>query len=92
MTEWISVDDRMPGESGCYLVNIHQGDDEKGKSDDFVIIAWYQKNNLLFVPKNIGWALLNEWYDLTLMLRNNVSQWMPIPKPVYYTHLTRPTT
>lgn len=78
---WISVNDRLPKETGTYLVNIHQENDERGESGNFVIMAWYQKNPLLFVPKEIGWILLNEWYDLTPKLRENISHWMPLPTP-----------
>ena len=81
MCNWISVKDRAPEETGTYLVNIHQEDDERGESGDFVIMAWYQKNNLLFVPEEVGWVLLNEWYDLTAVMKQYISHWMPFPKP-----------
>lgn len=79
--EWISVKDRLPEESDVYLVNIHQEDNERGESADFVITAWYQKIPLLFLPEEIGWILLNEWYDHSSVMKNYISHWMPLPEP-----------
>lgn len=76
---WISVKDRLPEETDIYLVNIHQENEESGETGDFVITAWYQKNSLLFAPKEIGWTLLNEWYDLTPTMREYISHWQPLP-------------
>ena len=81
MCDWVSVNDRLPEETGVYLVNIHQEDDERGECGDFVIMAWYQINSLLTAPKEIGWTLLNEWYDFTPQMRKDVSHWMPMPNP-----------
>lgn len=78
---WIPVRDRLPEETDIYLVNIHQKNEESGETGDFVITAWYQKNSLLFTPKEIGWTLLNEWYDLTPMMREYISHWQPLPEP-----------
>lgn len=71
----------MPVETGEYLVNIHQEDKETGERVDFVINAWYQVHELLFVPKSVGWKLLNEWANLTEQLRFDISHWMPLPPP-----------
>lgn len=79
--EWISVKDRFPESNGVYLVNIHQENDETGGCGDFVVIAWYQKIPLLSVRDSAGWLLLNEFHDLTDELREDISHWMPFPKP-----------
>lgn len=81
MAKWISVKDRLPKESGSYLVSLHQEDDELGKSSDCVLFAWYQPYNLLFFNKDIGWSLLNEFYDLSDRLRPCITHWMPLPEP-----------
>lgn len=79
MNEWISVKDRLPEESGTYLVNVHQEtEDDVG---DCVLLAWYQRNDLLFVPNSVGWLLLNEFYDLSNTLRDDITHWMPLPEP-----------
>lgn len=79
--EWISVKDRLPEETGRYLVDIHQEDDEHGESGDFVVEAWWRDVNLPFVSKSIGWTLLNEFYDLTEQLKGYITHWMPFPEP-----------
>lgn len=76
---WIPASD-PPKETGHYLVNIHQEDDESGDTSDFVLDAWYTVNGLLYVPQNIGWSLLNEWYDLTEKMRQYITHWMPLPE------------
>lgn len=78
--EWVSVDE-PPKESGHYWVNIHQKDEEKGEECDMVLDAWYQPNNILFAPKEVGWTLMNEWHDLTGQMRQYITHWMPVPYP-----------
>lgn len=78
--KWVSVDD-PPKESGHYWVNIHQKDEEKGEECDFVLDAWYQPNDLLFAPKEVGWTLMNEWHDLTGQMRQYITHWMQVPYP-----------
>ena len=78
--EWIPVSE-PPKETGHYLVNIHQEDDEKGESADFVLDAWYQVNGLLFVPDTIGWTLLNEWHGLTEQMIPFITHWTKRPEP-----------
>lgn len=79
--EWISVKDRLPKDDGNYLVNVHQEDDEIGLSGDLVTLAWYQACPLLFVPKSIGWTLLNEFYEFSDRMRDDITHWMPLPTP-----------
>ena len=78
--EWKPISE-PPKETGHYLVNIHQEDDETGEEADFVLDAWYEVNDLLFVPKTAGWTLLNEWYDLTAQMLPFVTHWMERPQP-----------
>ena len=78
--EWKPISE-PPKETGHYLVNIHQENEEKGEQADFVLDAWYQVNGLLFVPKTAGWTLLNEWYDLTAQMLPFVTHWTERPQP-----------
>lgn len=79
MSEWISVNDRLPTETGTYLVNVHQKiEDEVG---DSVLLAWYNMERPICVPENISWILLNEFYHLSDQLREYITHWMPIPEP-----------
>lgn len=79
MIEWISIEERLPTETGTYLVNVHQKiGDEVG---DSVLLAWYNTERPICVPENIGWILLNEFYHLSDQLREYITHWMPIPEP-----------
>lgn len=77
---WIPVSERLPEASGAYWVNLHQ-EDEDGNDADFCIEAWYQVNHLLFAPKEVGWQLLNEWYEFSGQMRQYISHWRPLPAP-----------
>ena len=79
--EWKPISE-PPKETGHYLVNIHQEDEEKGEQADFVLDAWYEVNGILFVPKSVGWTLLNEWYDLTAQMLPFVTHWTEKPQPL----------
>lgn len=80
-SQWISIKERMPDIEGSYLVSLHQEDDEIGESADCVLFAWYRPVKLLHCDKNIGWSLLNEFYDLTEKLRGYITHWQPLPEP-----------
>ena len=75
---WIPVTERLPEESGCYLVVVADHEDE-GKS--IVLNAWFNTNvyNLPFGKCDLGWTLLYEFYDLTDGLREYITHWMPLP-------------
>ena len=79
MSEWISVKDRLPNESGTYLVNIH-GEDETDVCD-FVTEAWYTPLPTPLFNKEVGWTILNEFYKFTTQLREQITHWMPLPEP-----------
>lgn len=80
MNEWISVKDRLPEESGIYLVNVHQEDEYR--CGDLVWEAWYNSHNLVFPPSDsIGWVLLNEFYQFSDSMRDDITHWMPLPEP-----------
>lgn len=79
--EWISVKDRLPDKDGEYLVAVYQQDEERGLSGSMVIPAWYEKCPLLFVPRDIGWHLLYEFYEFSDRLREDITHWMEFPKP-----------
>lgn len=79
MAEWISVKDRLPTESGVYLTNVHQESDIE--SSDCVLMAWYQVEKPLFAPDSVGWSLLNEFYQFSDQMRDDITHWMPLPEP-----------
>lgn len=82
MAEWISVKDRLPTESGEYIVFLHDISDEADelfKMSDQVTVAEYdaeqkifswgdswQWNMLIEHPQSYGYAL---------------AYWMPLPQP-----------
>lgn len=75
MSEWISVKDRLPGQSGEYLVLVENGDmfnaefDECcGECGEFGIWqGWYDPNTLGFVD--------SEWSTYS-----GITHWMPLPE------------
>ena len=80
---WISVKDRLPDKVGTYLVNVHEeySKDDIGESGDLVLLAWYQPNDLIYVPKSVGWSLLYEFYEFSDQMRDEITHWMPLPNP-----------
>ena len=77
MSDWISCSDRFPEESGEYLVTVRVDED-----NSIVLNAWFNKRNVVpLFNYSVGWHLLNEWYDLTNQLRDNIVAWMPYPEP-----------
>lgn len=76
---WVSVKDKLPTETGLYLVNVHQENDTE--SGDCVLEAWYRADRPLFAPDRIGWTLLNEFYQFSDTMRNDITHWMPWPEP-----------
>lgn len=77
--KWIPVSN-PPKETGHYLVNLHDEDEDRGATD-CVVDAWYQNRDMTLVPSEIGWILLNEFYHLTEQLREHITHWMPLPEP-----------
>ncbi len=78
---WISVRDALPTSVGKYLVNIHQIDEKNEDYADFAVEAWYRPIPSLICNQNVGWSLLNEFYDLSDVLRDYITHWMPMPEP-----------
>jgi hypothetical protein len=76
---WIPVTERLPGEAGAYLVAVHQDDSENAEGYSLVLDAWYNPKTYPFTT--VGWTLLNEWYDLTPRLREEITHWRPLPQP-----------
>lgn len=78
VNRWIPCSERLPEESGCYLVTIKDGEE-----DSFVLEAWYWKDDILIPYKRHdekkGWNMLNEWADLTEQMRDKVIAWMTMP-------------
>ncbi len=79
--DWISVKERLPTEYGLYLVNLHQVNDKTGDLGNCVIEAAYHPCELFSISGDIGWQLLNEFYNLTDDLREYITHWMPWPEP-----------
>lgn len=80
---WISVKDKLPDETGTYLVNVHEAHEngDIGESADLVLEAWYEVNGLMFIPKSVGWHMLNEFYEFSDQMRDEITHWMPFPAP-----------
>lgn len=67
LTDWISVDDRLPTEDNRYLVLIPTLDDDLPS----IALAWYNPG-----PEyTIGWSLLPR------PLLEAITHWMPLPEP-----------
>lgn len=79
MMDWISVEDRLPEETGEYLVNVHM--ETEDDATDTVIAAWYNTDVPLLFEREVGWILLNEYYDLSSRLCGNITHWAPWPSP-----------
>lgn len=75
--KWISVKDRLPDEDGTYLVTIKEDDDDEG----CVLEAWYNTNIPRLCSRNVGWSLLNEFYDVSEMCKPHITHWAPWPEP-----------
>ena len=69
MTEWISVEDRLPEECGiywvCYEVN--------GRLKTHYSI--WQENSRIYKGSKFGWK------SRELVRRSNIKYWMPLPAP-----------
>lgn len=72
--DWIPCCDRLPDESGEYLVTI------KEKEDSFVAEAWFWKDVKFLCGERPGWELLNEWYQFNDEMIKKIVAWMPYPK------------
>lgn len=73
--KWLPVS-QPPKNMGTYLVNIRQENDIDGEIINLTLEAWYKTNDLLFHnPKEIGWNLLHEWYELSDRLRPYITHW-----------------
>lgn len=81
ISNWIPCKERLPKESGRYLVTVK--DDLAGSS--YVLDAWFWTDNqvisALIGTDKTGWNLLYEFSDFTEELRDKIVAWMPQPKP-----------
>lgn len=77
ISNWIPCKERLPKESGRYLVTVK--DDLVG--DSYVLDAWFWTDNVLVTKDEKGWNLLYEFADFTGELRDKIVAWMPQPKP-----------
>lgn len=77
---WISVDDVLPTETGHYLVAVCEPIGEDGETTSFVLNAWYNAETFPY-SDDLGWTLLNEFYEFTTRIRERITHWMPLPKP-----------
>lgn len=74
---WIKVEDMLPSESGTYFVTIEDYTSEDTPRT-IALEAWYDYSKRDF--GNLAWTLLNEFYDLSDILRDKITYWMPYPK------------
>ena len=72
-SDWIPCNERLPDESGEYLVTIKE-------EDSFVTEAWFWKDTKFLCGERPGWKLLNEWYQFNDEMREKIIAWMPYPK------------
>ena len=72
--EWISVDDRLPEESGNYIVCCDDSFCSYGEgiwySSDVVVVSEYYKGSWIWYEGGTEWSL-----------ENIVTHWMPLPQP-----------
>ena len=67
MSEWISVDDRLPEKSGHYMV-VHQTTSIRKNKSSSVDTDRYDENE-------------NTWEFFKSGIMQEVTHWMPLPKP-----------
>lgn len=75
--KWISVKDRLPDKDGAYLVTIRESEEDEG----CVLAAWYNTNIPSLLNRNVGWTLLNEFYDYSEQCKPYITHWAPWPEP-----------
>ena len=74
---WVKVEDMLPSESGTYFVTIEDYTSEDTPRT-IALEAWYDCSKKDF--GNLAWTLLNEFYDMSDILRDKITHWMPYPK------------
>ena len=75
MSEWISVDDRLPDETGRYLaVKKRVAPDELGGNRTDIVILRFFVDNGFRMPTHIP-----DWINEEI--NDEVTHWMPIPQP-----------
>lgn len=82
--EWVDVNERLPEKAGTYLVNIHETYNVEGLEHEssLVLKAWYNPVSSLILPKDIGWALMDEFYPCTDSMREYITHWTTWPQPI----------
>lgn len=75
MSEWISVDDRLPDETGRYLAvkKRFAPDELGGNRTDIVILRFFVDNGFRMPTYIPDW--INE------EINDEVTHWMPLPEP-----------
>ena len=72
--EWISVNDRLPEESGNYIVCCDDSSCSYGEgiwySSDVVVVSEYYEGSWIWYEGGTEWSL-----------ENIVTHWMPLPQP-----------
>lgn len=72
--EWISVKDRLPEESGNYIVCCDDSSCSYGEgiwySSDVVVVSEYYEGSWIWYEGGTEWSL-----------ENIVTHWMPLPEP-----------
>ena len=71
MSEWISINDRLPKEGEHVLGYIHC-------SKSYASVSLYVDNGNYFNPTETWWIVLD---DIDQIEIDDVSHWMPLPTP-----------
>ena len=77
--EWISVKDRLPGESGQYIVCCNDSGCNYGEG------IWYQSGIVVCAEVDVGiqGGICWEWREGSVLydLGGIITHWMPLPQP-----------
>jgi len=79
--EWISVKDKLPDQAGNYLVNVHEWSERDERWYNMVLDAWYNPTPPIFGNGDIGWCLMNEFYQFSDNMRDKITHWTNWPHP-----------
>ena len=81
MIEWISVEERMPTETGQYLVFLRQGkprySNDTKNEEGFKIIRWRRST----APRNKD-RIVGHWGNCDTYVYKRITHWAALIKPI----------